>query len=150
MNKVQEESWIGVILMPVCVLVCGALAIGLAFFEALPLPLLLIQFAVFLAFSGYVWLIPSFSKRIFRKKGTVSFDERDRLIVSRAALAAYIVLWLYFVIVCVSAWWIVGPRGSISVNVLPFTLVGGSALFVFVHYLAILIQYGWPRKGEAS
>jgi hypothetical protein len=112
------------------------------------LPRLLIEFAFVFALLGCAWLIPLFLRRIRKKKGKIAFDERDQFVVRRAALAAYVVLWLYFVIACVIAWWIVGPHGSISVNVMPLTLAGGLAIFGFVHNLAILIQYGRTNKGE--
>ncbi len=150
MNKTQEEALICVILMPVAALVCGALGVGLAYVKAVPLPRLLIEFAFVFALLGCAWLIPLFLRRTRRKKGQIAFDERDQSIVRRAALAAYVVLWLYFVIACVIAWWMVGPHGSISVNVMPLTLAGGLAIFGFVHNLAILIQYGWAGKGEKS
>ncbi len=150
MNKTQEEALICVILMPVAALVCGALGVGLAYVKAVPLPRLLIEFAFVFTLLGCAWLTPLFLRRIRKKKGKVVFDERDQLIVKRAALTAYVMLWLYFVTACVIAWWIVGPHGSISVNVMPFTLAGGLAIFGFVHNLAILIQYGRGVKGEKS
>lgn len=112
------------------------------------MPRLLIEFAFVFALLGCAWLIPLFLRRIRKKKGKIAFDERDQFVVRRAALAAYLVLWLYFVIACVIAWWIVGPHGSISVNVMPLTLAGGLAIFGFVHNLAILIQYGWSGKAD--
>ena len=147
MNKAQEEALVCVILVPVVALVCGALAVGLAYVKAVPLPRLFLEFALVLALLGCVWLIP-FLRRTHKRR--TNFDERDQLIVKRAALSAYVVLWLYFVAACVVAWWTVGPQGSISVNVMPLTLAGGLAVFGFVHNTAVLIQYGWARKGERS
>ncbi|MHC4190955.1 MAG: hypothetical protein ACYSUB_14965, partial [Planctomycetota bacterium] len=70
----------------------------------------------------------------------------DQLIHKRAVMAAYVVLWLYFVAACVIAWCIVGPHGSISVNVMPLTLLGGLTIFTIVQGLAFRIQYGWGGK----
>jgi len=61
-------------------------------------------------------------------------------------VAAHIVLWLYFAVVCLVAWWLVGPEGMISVNVMPLVLVGAVAIFLLVEYLAAFIQYG--RGGD--
>lgn len=140
MTKTQEEALICVILMPVATLVCGALGVGLVYVKAVPLPRLLLEFTLVFALMGCIWLIPFLFRRTGKKK--ITFDERDQLIVKKAALTAYVVLWLYFVVACVVAWWIVGPQGSISVNVMPLTLAGGAAVFGFVHNVAILIQYG--------
>ncbi len=48
----------------------------------------------------------------------------------------------YFAIVCLAAWWLVGPEGMVSVNVMPLVLIGAAALFLLVEYLAAFIQYG--------
>jgi len=148
MNKAQEEALICVILMPVAALVCGALGVGLTYVKAVPLPRLLIEFTLVFALLGCAWLIPFLFRKTRRHK--TSFDERDQLIVKRAALSAYVVLWLYFVAACAVAWWIVGPQGSVSVNVMPLTLAGGLAVSAFVHNMAVLVQYGRARKGELS
>ncbi len=58
------------------------------------------------------------------------------------------VSWFYFVATCVTAWCIVGPHGSISVNVMPLTLLGGLVIFTFAQGLASMIQYGRRDKGE--
>jgi len=61
-----------------------------------------------------------------RKKSKVDFDERDKLIQQRALLAAYTTFWPLWVLGSMVVWAIIGPKGSISVNVLPiFVLVGG-------------------------
>jgi hypothetical protein len=146
MNKAQEEALICVILMPVAALVCGALGVGLAYVKTVPLPRLLLEFTFVFALLGCAWLIPFLLRRIRKRKREISFDERDQLIIKKAALTGYVVLWLYFVTACVIAWWIVGPHGSISVNVMPLTLAGGLAIFGFVHNIAILIQYGRGGK----
>lgn len=148
MNKAQEGALICVILMPVAALVCGALGVGLAYVKAVPLPRLLLEFTFVFALLGCAWLIPFLLRRT--RKSKISFDERDQLIIKKAALTAYVVLWLYFVTACVIAWWIVGPHGSISVNVMPLTLAGGLAIFGFVHNIAVLIQYGRGARGEES
>jgi len=148
MNKAQEEASILLFLMPISVVICGALAIGLAYVEAVSFIRLLIEFVLFVIFGGFLWLWPFLRKR-WREKKQVVFDERDQLIHKRAVLAAYVVLWLYLVVACVIPWWFVGPHGSISANILPLILVGALAIFTFVQNLAILIQYGWGgTKGK--
>jgi len=64
------------------------------------------------------------------------------LIHKKAVMAAYVVLWLYFVAACVIPWCIVGPQGSISVNVMPLALLGGLIVFTLAQGLATVVQYG--------
>jgi len=45
-------------------------------------------------------------------------------------------------------WSIIGPSGSISVNVLPIMLLGIGITLALVHSLVILVQYGWGIKGK--
>ncbi|MHC4175755.1 MAG: hypothetical protein ACYST5_22820, partial [Planctomycetota bacterium] len=92
------------------------------------------------------WLFPFICGKLGKGKKRVSFDERDQLIHKRAVMVAYVVLWLYFVAACVIAWCIAGPHGSISVNVMPLTLLGGLTIFTIVQGLASRIQYGWKGK----
>ena len=88
---------------------------------------------------------------VFRgKQGKVQFDERDRLIHIRAWFAGYCASYLFFVIVCMSTWFAHGPKGTVSVNVLPLTVIGGLMALTLVHSIVILEQYGWRDKGEKS
>ena len=70
------------------------------------------------------------------------------MILIRATMAAYVVLWLYFIATCIYAWLSASPERSISVNVMPMVIVGGIAVFLFVQSIATLIQYGRGGKGE--
>jgi len=88
---------------------------------------------------------------IFKKeKGKVQFDERDRLFHQRAWFAGYCASYLFFVIMCMTTWFIYGPKGTVSVNVLPLTAIGGLMALTLVHSIVILEQYGWTNKGEKS
>ncbi len=73
-------------------------------------------------------------------------DERDLLIYKNGVVAAHIVLWLYFGVACLVAWWLAGPEGMVSVNVMPLVLIGAVTLFLLGEYLAAFIQYG--RGGD--
>ena len=89
------------------------------------------------------------SHLIFKKeKRKVQFDERDQLFHMRAWFLGYCASYLFFVIVCMTTWFIRGPKGTISVNVLPLTVMGGFMALMLAHSLAILGQYGWREKGE--
>jgi len=146
MNKLQEEAWITLLLYIPVFLICGGLAVGLAYVEAVPFIRLLFEFAFFAIFGGFIWLSPFISGKIRKGKKKVSFDERDQLIHKRAVMTAYVVLWLYFVAACVIPWWLAGPHGSVSANILPFILIGGLVSFTLVRSVTTLILYGWGGK----
>jgi hypothetical protein len=146
MNKAQE-AWIWFLLGTASVLIPGGVAVFIAYDKGMSFrPLFM--FASITIWGGLFWLFPLISSKFRKGKKKVSFDERDQLIHKKAVMAAYVVLWLYFVAACVIPWWFVGPYGSISVNVMPLTLLGGLAVFTFVQNLAILIQYGRGDRGE--
>ena len=144
MNKAQE-AWIWFLLGVLSFLIPGGVAVFIAYDRGMSF-VPLFMFAGITIWGGLFWLFPFISGKIRKGKKKVSFDERDQLIHKRAVMAAYVVLWLYFVTACVIPWWLVGPHGSISVNVMPLTLLGGLAIFTFVQNLATLIQYGWRGK----
>jgi hypothetical protein len=84
---------------------------------------------------------------IFRpKKGKVEFDERDASIQKRALLLAYTTFWTVFIFGSMITWAIIGPKGHISVNVLPIMVGGAGILVITVQSIAILVQYGWGVK----
>lgn len=90
------------------------------------------------------------SALVFRKDGKVLFDERDRLFHQRAWFVGYCASYLFFVVIGMATWFMYGPDGTISVNVLPLTVVGGMMALTLAHSVAILEQYGWTNKGEES
>ncbi len=144
MNKAQKMAWLFVITISVAVLLTGG-AVGIFYFK-FGLPKALAGLG-FLGITGFGGLGPL----IFRKdKGKVEFDERDQLINYRAVLGAYSVFWIVFTAACMIPWFIIGPSGSISVNVLPLMLCGIGITLTLIHSLAILIQYGRTGKGEKS
>ena len=144
MNRAQETSLALMIVMPLCALIPGSVAVLLVYTQGAHLiPLFMFTLAIVL--GSLFWLLPAFVQKIHKSKRAQS-DERDALIYKNGAVAAHIVLWLYFAIVCPVAWWLVGPEGMVSVNVMPLVLIGAVALFLLVEYLAAFIQYG--RGGD--
>jgi len=145
MNKTKAESWLYFLLGLSCFLIPSTVAVFIAYDRG-------ISFAPILMFTGIVvwgglfWLFPFIEKKLRKEQQKVSFDERDQLIHRKSVMVAYVALWLYFVAACVITWCIVGPHGSISVNVMPLTLIGGLVIFTSVQGLASLIQYG--RRGK--
>ncbi len=146
MNKMQRDALIFLFLGVPGLVICAAVVLGIIYFGGTPTALhTLINFTIGTTFLGLCWLIPLYSHRIFKRKSAtkVDFDERDELILKKAVLTAYIVLWLYFVAACVTALKLVGSQGSIPVIMLPIILLGGLLIFVITQALATLFQYGW-------
>ncbi len=91
------------------------------------------------------------SHLVFKKEHTdVQFDERDRLFHQRAWFAGYCASYLFFVVIGMTTWFMYGPDGTISVNVLPLTVIGGLMALTLAHSVTILEQYGWTNRGEES
>jgi Ca2+/Na+ antiporter len=140
MNRAQETSLALMIVMPLCALIPGSVAVLLVYTQGIRLvPLFMFTLAIVL--GSVFWLAPAVVQKIHKSK-KVQADERDILIYKNGAVAAHIVLWLYFAIVCLVAWRLVGPEGMVSVNVMPLVLIGAVSLFLLVEYLAAFIQYG--------
>ena len=144
MNRAQETSLALMIVMPLCALIPGSVAVLLVYTQGMHLrPLFMFTLAIVL--GSLFWLAPAVVQKIHKSK-RVQSDERDVLIYKNGAVAAHVVLWLYFAIACLVAWWLAGPQGMVSVNVMPLVLIGAVTLFLLVEYLAAFIQYG--RGGE--
>ena len=149
MNKTKEVSWFYFFLGLACFLIPGGVAVFIVYDKGVSF-LPVFMFAGIVIWFGLFWLFPFTFGKLGKGKKKVSFDERDQSIHKKAVMVGYVALWLYFVAACVIAWCIVGPNGSISVNVMPLTLLGGLVIFTFVQGLASVIQYGRTDKGEKS
>jgi len=146
MNSSQKFAWSNLLIIAAILVLCGATAAVLAWkygagraFDGLPLVGLLGLLGVSSA---------AFRKK--RRKGGVTFDERDNLIYERSLTVAHYVLWPFLVAACMIPCVILGTRGTIPVYVLPIILGGGGVIVTVVQSVAILIQYGWESKGEKS
>jgi len=149
MNRWQKIAWYNLVVVLISLVLCGIAVTVLAYLASVaerPLRAALGGLG-FLGVIGFAGLSPF----LFRKtKGQVEFDERDQLYNMRAWFAGYCASYLFFVVVCMTTWFIYGPKGAISVNILPLTALGGLMALILVHSLAILGQYGWTSKGEKS
>ena len=149
MNSQTRNACLGLLLVVPMILIIGTVAVFIAFDRGISFrPLLMFTFTV--VAGGLVWLIPLISSRIGKPKDNVTFDERDLLIHKRAVMAAYVALWLYFVAACVIPWCIVGPHGSVSVNIMPLALLGGLIVFTLAQGLATAVQYGRANREVQS
>ena len=141
----KEDAWIGLLLGVPILVIPSAVAVLIAYDKGLSFAPVL-MFTGTVLWGGLLWLLPYIQRKFRKDKKKIIFDERDQLIHKKAVMASYVALWIYFVAACVITWCIVGPNGSISVNVMPFTLIGGLVLFNLVQGLASLIQYSRGGK----
>jgi hypothetical protein len=149
MNETKAGSWLYFFIGLACFLIPGGVAVFIVYDQGVSF-MPIFMFAGIVIWGGLFWLFPFTFGKLGRRKKKVTFDERDQLIHKKSVMVAYVILWIYFVTACVIAWCIVGPHGSISVNVLPLTLLGGLIIFTLAQGLASTIQYGREPKGEKS
>ncbi len=155
MNRAQKIAWSYLIIISIgFILSIIAVAIFYLIF-GMPKALWGFVFMFIGGLGGFVLLgiggLGVFSQLIFKKgQAKVQFDERDQLFYMRAWFLSYCASYLFFVIVCMTTWFIYGPKGTISVNVLPLTVMGGFITLVLAHSVAILAQYGWREKGKTE
>ena len=140
MNRAQKLAWSLIITISTGV-IAGCVGFGVLYFM-IGMPKALAGFA-FIGIAG----IGGFSPLIFRKdKGKVTFDERDKLIKRRAALAGFGAAWLFVGLVCMIPFRVLGPNATISVRWLPYIFGGATLISFFANSVAILVQYGWRGK----
>jgi len=142
MNRSQKIARFNLIVILTALILSGTAICAAYFAVGLPIQRAFGGFG-FMGICGLMGLSPLLYKK---ERDKVGFDERDQLINYRAVLAAYSVFWLVFTAACTIPWWIIGPSGSISVNVLPIMLFGIGITLVLAHSLVILVQYGWGAK----
>jgi hypothetical protein len=86
---------------------------------------------------------------IYRKdKGTITADERDRIINQRAALAAFTLSYLVMGLACMTPYFVLGYRALVPVFWLPEIFMAGGFTCFIAHSIAILIQYGSDSRQE--
>ncbi|TKJ35697.1 MAG: hypothetical protein CEE38_13890 [Planctomycetes bacterium B3_Pla] len=146
MNKTQKIERFNLIVILIA-LTLSAIAVSVFYFVVdLPIRRALGGLG-FLGIAGLIGLSPIlFGKR----RGRISFDERDQLIHIRAAVVAYSVFWLVFTAACMIPWWILETGAAIPVVVLPAMLAGGFVIVQLVQSVTTLVKYGRSHKGEES
>jgi uncharacterized membrane protein len=101
---------------------------------------------VVLCFFGVV-LAPLILRK---KKGQISFDERDLMIESRASRIALGVSYFFFIAACATLWVSVGIDTPIPAYWLGRIILGGWLTAALVHALTTMICYAWAGKGGPS
>jgi len=144
MNRWQKIAWYQLIVTGVALFI-SIIAVGILYrFVGMPRAL---GGCGFIGFVGFCGLSPLLFRK---KKGKVDFDERDKQIQLRASFAGYLSTYLFIVAACMIPWWIIGYKGSITVNALPWLVFGQMIILIFVQSITTLIQYGRGGKGEKS
>jgi len=101
---------------------------------------------------GFMGLI-GFGPSLFRNQkdqNSVPLDERDLLIHKRAASAAYIATYIFFLTFCAGILNSVGINGQVPGYMLLILLAGGFVVLMLAKAIALIIQYGHTGKGEKS
>jgi len=144
MNRTQKIAWLFVVIISLGVILSITATALLYVKVGMPRAQAGLAFLAIAAFGGLGPLI-------FKKdKEPVTCDERDKLINHRAALVGFGASYLVVGVACMAPFSIIGPSGSISVTWLPMIFVAAGLTLFFAHSVAILVQYGWGRKGEKS
>ena len=130
MNAEEKSAWF-IIGVSVATLVAFLILVPLIGFKVA-----LGSFGLF----GLAGLAPLF----FRKQsGKVASDERDRIIVRKAAVAGGMSSYLVFVAGCMAAWLIkmVRSEATIDIAVLPLLVFFGAVVLFLVRSVALLVLY---------
>ncbi len=146
MNREQKTARFSLIVILIA-LTLSVIAVGVLYFVVgLPIRRALGGFA-FIAICGLMGLAPILYKK---ERGRVSFDERDLLIQKKATLRAYTIFWVLFILAAMILFFILGPKGTISVKYLPAMVLGGMVTVMLVQSIVTLEEYGRRGKGEKS
>lgn len=146
MNRTQKGA---------CVGLAGALfsiaIISFAFFKIFVLKKFPLRFEAFLAVGGFVLYVVLLILFLRQKQSLVEVeaDERDKLVIRRAAIASFVSVWILLAVVSVLPRLVVGIDGSIPVWVVPIMNLGVMFAAMLVYSVAVLVQYGW-RGADAG
>jgi hypothetical protein len=139
MNRTQKIALFGLILTPIWFSSVVYFIVESFIFKKTPGGFvsrygpLIILFAVI--FSFLVWIL----KRQSPKE--VGSDERDELITNRAAMAAFISIWIVLPVISVIPRFILGDDGCIPAWSLPLITLFALPIVIMVYSAAILVQY---------
>lgn len=98
----------------------------------------------FMGLAGIGGLAPLFFKK---DPGKAEFDERDRYIQRRAALAGFGMAYLVVGIATMGPFTILGPNAPITTNWLPLIFGAAGMTNFYAWSIVILTQYGWRSEG---
>jgi len=136
MNRAYKIARFTVIVITVSCLLSGATCLIIYLKMGLP------KASAGLAFMSIISLL-GFTPFMYKKdQGSIQCDERDIEINRRAALAGFCTAYLVMGVACMLPFFILGPKGTTSVQWLPMIFMGGGLCHGLVHSITILAQYG--------
>jgi len=146
MNRAQKTARFNLIVI-LTALSLSTIAVGVLYFVVdLPMRRAVGGFG-FIGICGLMGLSPLLYKK---EGGKVSFDERDLMIMRNASLGAYSIFWFLFVLAAMIPFFVLGPKGMVSVKYLAAMVFGGMIIVVLVQSVITLEAYGWSEKGETE
>jgi hypothetical protein len=138
MNRAQKIAHFNLIVI-LTALVLSAIAVSVLYFVVgLPMRRAVGGFG-FIGICGLMGLSPLLYKK---EGGKVSFDERDLMIMRNASLGAYSIFWVLFVLAAMIPFFVLGPKGMVSVKYLAAMVFGGMIIVVLVQSVITLGAYG--------
>ena len=140
MNRAQKIAWFTLIVASVG----GVLS-------TIAVILLAAKFGFPKAFVGFALMsvtgLAGFAPVIFKKdKGQVTFDERDKNIHIKSTRSGFAASYGFVGLICMITWSVIGPKGTVSVNLLPNIFIGAMITMIIVQSIVILVEYGWRGK----
>jgi hypothetical protein len=134
MSKLQKSAWVNLAAATSCMVVGGLGTAFLAKVNARGMVYVLVCLIVpcVLGPVAYTW---------YRKKSLeASFDEREKMIYSRAFTLSAIVLAFFLMGVCTVPFFVLGGQSLIQVYYLPVIFLSTLFTAQFVHSMAIIVQ----------
>lgn len=142
MNRYQKLAWWNIIIITFTIIITtAAIAIEFRIRGYSTLGIYFIAPLVLLKFNRFLFKKP-------QSEGGIVSDERDSIIVKRAASFAYTVFWIVFILSSFLLFVLLGPRSSVPTITLLLMALGGGIFMKIVYSAAILVQYGRTGKGE--
>lgn len=142
MNRYQKIAWFNLVVIATTVLVTSvAIAVEFHLRGYSSVGWLFIGILVLLKFTPLMFKKP-------QSPGGAVCDERDALILKRAASYAWTTFWWVLFASSFLLFFLIGPEKSVPTLVLPLIAFGGGLVHKTVSSVAILVQYGRTGEGD--
>ena len=140
MNRAQKMAWFTLVIVSIGGVLSTIAVILLA--AKFGFPKAFVGFGL-MGVTGFAGLAPV----IFKKdKGQVTFDERDRKIHIKSTRAGFAASYGFVGLICMITWFAIGPKGMVTVNLLPNIFIGAMITMIIVQSITILVEYGRGEK----
>ena len=146
MNKTQKVAWFNLAGTLLCFAFSIYIAVRIYVLKSLPESILERSWPI-IAFYGLV-IASIILIRRKQSRAEPDSDERDELIKKRAIQISFVSVWLLLGATILIAALILGETGSIPVYILTLIILGVFLTAMLIYSVAVLVQYGWGRKGE--